>query len=313
MDTKLKELDLNLLKILQAVVETQNSHAAAEKLKISQASVSRGMARLRESFGDQLFIRKAHGVEPSELAKKMAEAACEMLNPLLKVLDTYQDFNPEDFDGNITILVNTFLLEFFGPSLIMQLKRSLPHASFNIAQWQKDSLYEVLQGNIDYVLQFASYSMPQEVYCRNLAQIENVVLARKAHPVLTLSSEWERIHGLPIVRLFLDGINPKRGILDKIYEQQGYKANFVLTTHSVRTAVELVKNTDAIMYSSEYVKDIAPEIEAYSLPPLTKRYNQLDINGAYLQTRRGNPVNQYLHQVLQSFFDKAVYPITKEQ
>ncbi len=60
---ELQDLDLNLLKLLKAVVETRNTHAAADKLGISQTSVSRGMAKLRETFGDQLFLRKAHGVE----------------------------------------------------------------------------------------------------------------------------------------------------------------------------------------------------------------------------------------------------------
>ena len=65
-----KELDLNLMKVLKAVVEEGNTHAAADALGISQTSVSRALAKLRETFGDQLFIRKAHGVEPSELAEK---------------------------------------------------------------------------------------------------------------------------------------------------------------------------------------------------------------------------------------------------
>ena len=90
---ELRDLDLNLLKLLQAVVETQNTHQAADKLGISQTSVSRGLAKLRETFGDQLFTRKAHGVEPSELAEKLAEklaeAADEMFTPLVKVLESY--------------------------------------------------------------------------------------------------------------------------------------------------------------------------------------------------------------------------------
>jgi DNA-binding transcriptional LysR family regulator len=44
MKKKLQDLDLNLLKLLKAVVETRNTHAAADRLGISQTSVSRGLS-----------------------------------------------------------------------------------------------------------------------------------------------------------------------------------------------------------------------------------------------------------------------------
>ncbi|WP_239670959.1 helix-turn-helix domain-containing protein [Vibrio variabilis] len=69
MSKSIKNLDLNLLTLLKVVVETRNVSQAGEILGISQTSVSRGMAKLRETFGDQLFIRKAHGVEPLNLQK----------------------------------------------------------------------------------------------------------------------------------------------------------------------------------------------------------------------------------------------------
>ncbi|HAS6236940.1 TPA: LysR family transcriptional regulator [Vibrio vulnificus] len=302
----IKELDLNLLRVLRAIVETKNSHTAAEKLGISQTSVSRAIAKLKENFGEQLFIRKAHGMEPSDLAIMLAKASLEMLHPVEKVMEDYAAFAPNKYSGKINILVNTFLLEFFGPQLILALHSALPKASFHISQWQKDSLYEVLQGGVDYVIQLESYTMPQDMFSRNLAKIDNVLLARKNHPILSKSSNWDAIHPLPIVRLYLDGINPKKGILEQLYERHGYQANFLLTTHSIRTAVELVKTSDAILYSSQFVCQIAPELECYSLPPSIEQHNALNIAGSYLQTRRGSPFNQYLHQTIQTFFDQTL-------
>ncbi|WP_238322107.1 LysR family transcriptional regulator [Vibrio mexicanus] len=121
---ELRDLDLNLLKLLQAVVETRNTHAAAAQLGVSQTSVSRGLAKLRETFGDQLFIRKAHGVEPSELAEKLAEASSEMLLPLAKVVDSYRSFEPENFEGEITIAMNIFFLELNGPGIFDALREA---------------------------------------------------------------------------------------------------------------------------------------------------------------------------------------------
>ncbi|GEM79890.1 LysR family transcriptional regulator [Vibrio superstes NBRC 103154] len=273
------------------------------RLGISQASVSRGIVKLREHFGPQFIVRQHHGLAPSELAIKLAQASAEILLPIEKVLDAYLDFEPQQYTGKITILVNTFLLEFFGPELVLQLRRSFPNATFNLSQWQKDSLNDVLKGNVDYVIQLQSYQFPQQLHCRGLAQLENVLIARKNHPVLSKSSDWESIHHLPIARLYLDGINPNKGILETLYEQRGYKANFLLTTHSIRAAVALIKNSDAILFSNRYVCVNDPVLSEYALPPTPETFNLLDINGLYLQDRRGNPLTQALHQSIQTFFD----------
>ena len=51
--------------------------------------------KLKECFGEQLFIRKAHGVEPSELAAMLADASVEMLHPVEKVIEDYSTFDPK--------------------------------------------------------------------------------------------------------------------------------------------------------------------------------------------------------------------------
>ncbi|MDC5721779.1 LysR family transcriptional regulator [Vibrio europaeus] len=296
---------MNLLKILRAVVETKSVSCSAMVLGVSRTSISRGIVKLREHFGPQFIVRRSHGLEPSGLAIQLAQASVDILIPLEKVLDAYLDFEQEEYSGTINILVNTFLLEFFGPELVIQLKESFPNATFNLSQWQKDSLSEALKGKIDYVIQLESYQFPQEFHRRSLARLENFIIARNKHPILSQGSDWERIHALPIVRLFLDGINPNKGILENLYEQRGYTANFILTTHSIRAAVALVKNSDAILYASRYVSASDPEISEYALPPTPENLNLLDINGLYLHRRDGNPLVQAIHQCVQTFFDAS--------
>src|SRR6478752_9421994 len=58
----LRSLDLNLLIVFDAVVETRSITAAAERVGLSQSAVSHAIGRLRESLGDQLFVRSRHGL-----------------------------------------------------------------------------------------------------------------------------------------------------------------------------------------------------------------------------------------------------------
>ncbi|SON52028.1 LysR family transcriptional regulator [Vibrio tapetis] len=305
---ELRDLDLNLLKLLQAVVETRNTHQAADKLGISQTSVSRGLAKLRETFGDQLFIRKAHGVEPSELAEKLAEAADEMFTPLVKVVESYQNFDPQQFKGEVSIAMNIFMLEQWGDGIFSALSEALPAASFKLVYWQEQSLNEILNGQIDYLLLFSQFQLPQEIYQHHLKEIKLSLIARKDHPVLSKSTALEDIHHLPITRILADGINSKRAPVEDFYLARGYKANIVLTTHSIRVLLNKLKHSDALSFGSTLVTENEPELSCYPLPTIPKEMRTIQINGGYLQSKRGFPLNQLLHQTIQNFFDKMIQP-----
>ncbi|MGR5061947.1 LysR family transcriptional regulator [Photobacterium sp. DNB22_13_2] len=305
---EIRDLDLNLLKLLKAVVETQNTHAAADKLGISQTSVSRGLAKLRETFGEQLFIRKAHGVQPSELAEKLAEAADEMFNPLIKVVNSYRDFNAQTFNGEVTIAMNILLLEVCGEDIFTALREALPKAKFKLKYWQEESLTEMLNGHIDYMVHFAAFPLPQDIYQHKIKEIKLALVARKDHPILKNGSEWERIHHLPIAKGIVDGINSKRSPIEELYLSKGYQANIELESHSARVLFSKLKNTDAILFGSSFMLQLDPTLRTYPLPLVSKEMEQIQVNGGYLQSKRGFPLNQLLHQIMQSYFDSIIQP-----
>lgn len=305
---ELQDLDLNLLKLLKAVVETRNTHVAADKLGISQTSVSRGMAKLRETFGDQLFIRKAHGVEPSELAEKLAEAADEMYSPLIKVVESYHNFEPKEFTGEVTIALNIFLLELYGDGIFEALQKVLPKARFKLVYWQDKSLVEMLNGQVDYLLQLSGIPFPQDIYLHKLTEVKLSIVARKNHPVLMKSSHWEDIHHLPISRILIDGINTKRAPVEDLYKSKGYKANMALSTHSIMVLRNKLKHSDSISFGSSFMTEGDADLACYPLPNLPKELRQIVVDGGYLQSKRGFPLHQLLHQTMQHFFDNLAQP-----
>ncbi|MEH6451591.1 MAG: LysR family transcriptional regulator [Psychromonas sp.] len=308
MNKQLAELDLNLMKLLKTVVETKNTHQAAEILGISQTSVSRGLGKLRETFGDQLFLRKAHGVEPSELAEKLAQAADDMLAPITKVMESYNNFDPLLFTGTISIVVNTYLLEVFGERLIETLSSALPQASFELDYWQGHSLSEMLNGKVDYSIQLSNFPFPQDIYSHKIKGIKPAIVARKNHPILSQGSDWETLHELAVVQLYLSGVNYNKSVLHEVYKSKGYEANIRLKTHSLKAAIYTLKNSDSISYTSSYISDLDEALTIYPMPSLPNTVPNLDIIGGYLQTRRGYPLNQFLHQLLQRLFDEIKQP-----
>ncbi len=65
MITNLRQIDLNLLLIFDALMQEQNLSRAAVRLHLSQSTVSNALARLREQLGEPLFQRTSRGMVPT--------------------------------------------------------------------------------------------------------------------------------------------------------------------------------------------------------------------------------------------------------
>ena len=70
----IKDLDLNLLRLFDAVWRTRSVSLAAQQLDMSQPAASQGLARLRALLGDALFERSGSGVRPTPRADRLAQA-----------------------------------------------------------------------------------------------------------------------------------------------------------------------------------------------------------------------------------------------
>src|SRR3970282_2374832 len=74
-----RDLDLNLLRVFDAVLRGRSVTAAAGQLELTQPAVSNALARLRGAFGDALFLRTPRGMEPTPFARELAEPVRQAL------------------------------------------------------------------------------------------------------------------------------------------------------------------------------------------------------------------------------------------
>jgi len=93
-------LDLNLLRVFDAVMTEQNLTRAANLLAMTQPAVSNALRRLRDTLNDELVIRTAHGVKPTPRAEELWPTVRRALSELEAVI------TPETFD--VARAQNTF-------------------------------------------------------------------------------------------------------------------------------------------------------------------------------------------------------------
>src|ERR1039458_6556043 len=75
----LRKFDLNLLLVLDALSQDRSVTLAAQRLGISQPTVSAALTRLRTVFQDDLFVKTPRGVEPTQLARELEGIVSEIL------------------------------------------------------------------------------------------------------------------------------------------------------------------------------------------------------------------------------------------
>ena len=68
----IEKLDLNLLRLFDAVFRARSVSRAAEALGLTQPAASHGLTRLRLLLGDALFTRTPGGVAPTPRAERLA-------------------------------------------------------------------------------------------------------------------------------------------------------------------------------------------------------------------------------------------------
>ena len=72
-------LDLNLLRVLDAVLASHSLTRAAERLHVTPPAISNAMARLRELYGDPLLVRHGRTMQPTPLAQALAPRVAQAM------------------------------------------------------------------------------------------------------------------------------------------------------------------------------------------------------------------------------------------
>src|SRR6266404_5109215 len=94
-DMRFHGLDLNLLVALDALLTHQNVTRAAEQLNLSQSALSGALARLREHFDDELVVLVGGRMEPTPLARTLAEPLHDILLKTKSLVTTTASFDPQ--------------------------------------------------------------------------------------------------------------------------------------------------------------------------------------------------------------------------
>lgn len=145
-----RNLDLNLLVVFQAVMQTRSATAAAAKLNMSQPAVSHALTRLRGSLNDDLFVRTPTGLEPTPFALNLSKGVGLALDELQVALDGAADFVPATAEREFTLALNNHAALVLAAPLATILAQEAPGVVLNLRPSGTIDMTEALdRGDID--------------------------------------------------------------------------------------------------------------------------------------------------------------------
>ncbi|WP_274864472.1 LysR substrate-binding domain-containing protein [Serratia marcescens] len=150
--------DLNLIKVLMVLFRERSVSRAAEKLHLGQPAVSGILARLREMFNDQLFVRTAQGMEPTPRAEALVQALAPLMVEMQQALFQQPVFSPSHDKHIFRLGMADWVEMWLMPSLLALIKQRAPRVALNVIRIAPSQTEEMLESDhIDLALTVAPH------------------------------------------------------------------------------------------------------------------------------------------------------------
>jgi DNA-binding transcriptional LysR family regulator len=180
----LASFDLNLLRVLDALIRERSVTRAGERIGLSQPAVSAALARLRHALDDQLLVRQGNEMVPTARALEIAGPVGEALAGIESTLGAAIGFDPARAERCFTLLGADFFSTLLMPGLAEQIAATAPGVTLRFLDSSRGDVDRLLaEGVIDLALE-RPLELPEWIGRDLLFTSPFVVIAARGHPAV---------------------------------------------------------------------------------------------------------------------------------
>lgn len=183
-DMNFNALDLNLIRVFDALLKERSVTLAGQRIGLSQPAVSSALARLRTLLDDPLFLRNGRQMQPTAKAIQVGTYVQSAMATLEQGLISRLPFEPSAMSRKFRMLGADFFSVLFMPSLSARLAKMSPGVELGFLDNARGDTLELLQSG------FADLAFEEETYAptglsgQPLFRSVFVIALRKGHPAL---------------------------------------------------------------------------------------------------------------------------------
>lgn len=244
----LRLIDTTILLVFLGTMRHRQATAVAREMGLTQPAVSYALKRLRNLYGDPLFLRRAHGLEPTYLALELEPKVRRIVRLLAETLEGSEVFDPGSATTDLRIGAFDYELTGILPNLVADLRNVSPDINIHaFPLHNQEALDALVQGQIDLSIGYFDFPLSSEssFVVEALYSEHYVLAARRGHPLfhgdLTLENIASARH------LMISPKGPIRDLVDQALHLQGYKRKIQTIVPSLFAALSIVENSDLVV------------------------------------------------------------------
>lgn len=245
-----REVDLNLLRALDALLALRSVSEAALSLGLSQPAMSHALNRLRGIFNDALLVRTSGGMTLTPAARAIAPKAGEALGFARTLFTTAAQFDPAAAKTRFVLAMPEHVQLSIAVPLLKRLEEIAPGVSIELQPLPPDIERVLESGEVDLVL---SLEMPasDNIVRQKLIEGRMAYAVRKGHPALKAPLTRKVVQNLPHVLVVPTSRPPLAG--RELLGAASADVRVILKTPSIATGLTVLAGTDAMLQAPQHL------------------------------------------------------------
>lgn len=284
----LRNVDLNLLAVLEVLLQEQSVTKAAMRIGRSQPAMSRALARLRETFDDPLFVVVGRSLVPTPRAEELQVQLASVLDDIRNLME------PAGFDP--AKATNTFRINAPDATVYLMLGKFLarvaaeaPSMNVAISSAAGSQLAALEAGDIDLAVD-TFIDAPSGFHRQSLFESPLVAVVRAGHPALDRTFDAGAFVSWPHV--WVDTATSRA--LDAQLAQRDINRRVSVRVSSFFTGAVTVEQTDYIMVLPKEVAARAAEMADVVILPLPVAMPRLTLDQLWHPRLQHDPSHIWL-------------------
>lgn len=257
--------DLNQLRTFVTLYELRSVTATAERLHVTQPTVSYTLRRLRAQFGDELFRREGHDMVPTGKATQLFGPLHAALAQIDETVGGSDAFDPTTFTGELVLGLTSIGEQTFLPPIMAALAREGADPHLQVERLDADEVEDALvRGAIDLAVTVSPIGSPR-LWRTLVRAVEYVALSSGAHPLPETGPDM--FAGRRFVRVSARGghVFPVQALTENSLMEQ-----VSLTVEEYATIPAVLEATDLVVLLPRHVAEVFrgwfPRLEIAGLP-----------------------------------------------
>ncbi|MEL6550315.1 MAG: LysR family transcriptional regulator [Pseudomonadota bacterium] len=297
----IRRVDATILMVFLGCMRHRKATTVAKQMGLTQPAVSHALKRSRTLYNDPLYLRRAHGLEPTEFARVLEPKIRNIVSLISNTPEGQGEFEPER--SVRTLKIGTFDCELTTllPEFVQKLRILIP--GIGIHTYRLKDLDALVDGRIDVAIGYFDFpaNAGEAFVIEQLCSECYVTAARAHHPIMQgpvsveALSQAEHLLVSPY-RLFQD-------MVDHAIQQGGHKINIRTIIPSLFAALSIVEKTDLVVTLPKRVAITNAERFNLTYAPLPFQVGQFNLHEVRHKRDANSAVQTWLIDQIKSLID----------